>query len=92
MITSLNYEKDNLNLNASVQLSLKNSYISVGASHKFNENDIKLKAGLQYGYIGATLSYGIEKQITKYSRVDASIIINTMSGVLLNLGYLHKKH
>ena len=60
----------------------------IGASHRFNDNDIKLKTAIQYGYVGATLSYGIEKQITKYSRIDASIIVNSMSGVLLNLGYV----
>ena len=87
MTTSLIYEKDNLNLSASLQLSVKNTYISLSASHKFMDNDIKLKTSVQYGYIGATVSYGIEKQLTKFSRIDASIIVNSMSGVLLNLGF-----
>jgi DnaJ family protein C protein 11 len=85
MSTGLVYDKDGLNLNATVQLSVKNSFVSFSIGRMFNNDDIRLKSSIQYGYFGATFSYGIEKQVTKFSRVDASIMVNSMAGVILNL-------
>ncbi len=87
MSTALVYEKENLNVNIRFQLSIKNTYLSLNSSRSFKNNDIKLKSGVQYGFLGATLSYGIEKQVTKFSRVDASMIVNSLTGVTLNIEY-----
>jgi DnaJ family protein C protein 11 len=85
MATGLLYETDTLSVNGRFQLGVKSSFVSLTVARKFNDNDIKIKSSIQYGYFGATLSYGVEKQITKFSRVDVSIMINSMAGVVLNL-------
>jgi hypothetical protein len=85
MSTALSYEKENLNVNIRFQLSIKNTFLSLNLSRAFKNNDIKLKSSVQYGFLGATLSYGVEKQVTKFSRVDASMIVNSLTGVTLNL-------
>ncbi len=85
MSTGLVYQQDSLKINTMLQLSLKNSFASLSISRAFMNDNFKLKSSVRYGYTGVLFSYGIEKQLTQYSRVDASIIINSMSGVLLNL-------
>jgi hypothetical protein len=85
MSTAIIYEKDDLNLNCKLQLSPKNSYASLSIARSFLSNDIKLKSSVQYGLMGATLTYGVEKQVTKFSRVDASIMVNSLAGVVLSL-------
>lgn len=85
MATALVYEKDNWHLNARLQLSARNSFISLNMARVFTDYDLKLKSYVQYGFLGATFSYGVEKQVTKFSRLDASITINSMAGVILNL-------
>ena len=87
MSTGLIYEKDNLSINTRLELAAKNSFVSFSIGRAFMNNDIKLKSSIQYGYFGATLSYGIEKQVTKFSRVNTSIMINSMAGVILNLEF-----
>jgi len=85
MSTALIYEKDQLQANMRLQLSVKNTFISVAVNHKFMDNKLKLKSSLQYGYLGTTFMYGVEKQVTQFTRLDASMIINSVAGVVLNL-------
>lgn len=85
MSTALIYERENLNMNVRFQLSVKNTFLSLNLSRKFMDNDLKVKSSAQYGFMGMTFSYGIEKQITKFTRIDTSIIINSLAGVVLNL-------
>jgi hypothetical protein len=87
MSTALSYEKENFNLNVRFQLSVKNTFINFNVSKSFRNNDLKVKTNIQYGYLGASLTYGIEKQVTQFSRVDASIVIHNISGVSLNIEY-----
>ena len=86
LTTSLIYEKDNNYAYAKIRLSPVNSYVSVGYSRAFVDYDAKLKLSLQYGFLGGSLSYGLEKQVTKHSRLSAAIIVNSMAGVFLNIG------
>lgn len=85
MGTSLVYDKDHLNLNVRLELSLKNTHAAVHLSKGYFDNSLRVKTFVQYGYLGATLSYGIEKQLNKFTRIDSSIIVNTSAGVVLNL-------
>lgn len=85
MSTALIYEKDQLQANLRFQLSVKNTFISVAVNRKFMDDKLKLKSSLQFGYLGATFTYGVEKQVTQFTRLDASMIINSVAGVVLNL-------
>lgn len=83
--TAIIYQKENFSASVQVQLSLKNSFVSLGASRAFLDNNMKLKASTQIGYLGLVFSYGIEKQLTKFTHIDASMVISTLQGVVLNL-------
>jgi hypothetical protein len=85
MSTGLIYEKDELHANMLLQLSVKNTFVRVSVNRKFMDDKLKLKSSLQYGYLGTTFMYGIEKQVTQLTRLDASMIINSVAGVVLNL-------
>ena len=85
MSTALIYNKNNLDLIVRCQLSLKNSFVGINLNREFKELDFKLNTYLQYGYLGTTFTYGIEKQITKFSKLNASIMVNSMAGVILNV-------
>lgn len=85
MSTALIYEKDNLSANIRFQLSVKNSFVAAQIARKITDWDLKLKSSAQYGYMGITFSYGIEKQITQFSKIDASMVINTLAGVALHI-------
>ena len=64
MSTALIYNKNNYDLIVRCQLSLKNSFIGINLNREFKELDFKLNTYVQYGYMGATVTYGIEKKIT----------------------------
>jgi hypothetical protein len=83
--TALIYERENFNINIRFQMSIKNTFVSLAMSKKFTSNNIKLNSSIKYGYMGATLTYGVEKQVTQFSKVNAKMIINSFTGVLLNL-------
>ncbi|CAF0903194.1 unnamed protein product [Brachionus calyciflorus] len=85
MSTALVYEKENLSANVRFQLGLKNTFVAAQVARKFLDLDLKLKSSVQYGFLGFTFSYGIEKQITQFSKVDASMVINTLAGVALHI-------
>ena len=87
MSTSLVYQQESYRINLTLQLNVKNSFISCGFNKSLMNNSFKFKSAIQCGYTGTTFSYGIEKQLTEFSKVDASIIINSMTGVILNLEY-----
>ena len=87
MSTSLMYQQESYRINLTLQLNVKNSFISCGFNKSLMNNSFKFKSAIQYGYTGTTFSYGIEKQLTEFSKVDASIIVNSMTGVILNLEY-----
>ena len=79
------YNKNSFDFILRLQLSLKNTFIGININREFKELDFKLNTYFQVGYLGATFTYGIEKQITKFSRLNASIMVNSMAGVILNL-------
>jgi hypothetical protein len=83
--TALIYERENLSVNIRFQMSIKNTFISLAMNKKFANNNISLNSSLKYGYMGATLTYGIEKHVTQLSKVSANMIINSITGVFLNL-------
>lgn len=72
-------------MNIRFQMSVKNTFLAFNISRKFMDDSFKLKSSAQYGFMGLTFTYGIEKQITKFSKIDASMIVNSMAGVVLNL-------
>ena len=90
MTASLVYEKESVRANAHVMLSLKNTLVGVDVSRSFRDNDVRLKAAAQYGFLGLVVSYGVEKRLTQFSRIDATMIVSTLEGVVLHLEYVER--
>lgn len=85
MTSMLMYHKDSYYMDLTLNLSIKNLFLSYNLSKSFLNDSLKLKAMIRHGYTGTMISYAVEKQVTKFSRVDASIMINSAAGVFLNL-------
>ena len=85
LATSLIYTNYGVDLSLRLRLSLRNTFASININKEFSDYDLKLKTYFKYGFFGATFSYGIEKQLTKYSRIDASMMLNSLTGVILNI-------
>lgn len=85
MSTSLFYFWDTYHAELKLNLSVRNTYLSLDLSKSFWEDTLKLKGRFKYGYTGTTFAYAVEKQITRHTRVDTHIIISNVSGVALNL-------
>jgi len=85
MTSMLIYQKDAYYMDLTLNLSLKNLFLSYNLSRSFLNDTLKLKGMIRHGYTGTIISYAIEKQVTKFSRVDACIMVNSVAGVFLNL-------
>ena len=86
MQSSLIFNRANFSGALTLNLNVKNSYIMLSLARKFMEDTLKLSSSVQFGYLGAMFTYGIEKQVTQFSRVDATMIINDKLGIVLKLG------
>ena len=86
MNSSLFYNNGTFTGSLSVNLNIRNTYLMLSMSRKFMENKLKIHSSIRYGYLGAVFTYSIEKQVTSFSRVDATIILNNTAGVVLKLG------
>ena len=53
--------------------------------HKIPDHDLKLKALVKYGTMGAVLAYGAEKQITGNSALDFAVNVAFPQGVSVKI-------
>ncbi len=84
LATSLMYGRDSYYAEMKLNLSVRNTYLSLHLSKSFWEDSIKFKTQITHGYLGTTFSYAIEKQITRHTRVDSCIVLSSSAGVVLN--------
>lgn len=85
MSSSIFYQDESYLAELMLNLNLKNTYLSGSLSRSFFENSLKVKVNLVHGYMGTTFSYAVEKQVTTHTRIETCMVLNSMSGVSLNL-------
>lgn len=83
MTSTVVWDSSNGHFAGSLQLGLKNSFISLSYVHKFE--DSKLKGSLKLGTFGAAAEYGCEKKISQHSVLGASVSVGVPSGVMLKI-------
>ena len=79
--TNLVYDTERNHATFSVQLGIPTTFVSVNFIHKIPDHDLKLKALVKYGTMGAVLAYGAEKQITANSALDFAVNVAFPQGV-----------
>lgn len=85
MATTLVYEKNDYHVSLRFQLSPSNPFVALMMEKSFAAYEFRLKSHINLGYMGLSLTYGVEKQVTKFSKVTASIVLNSQAGVFLNI-------
>lgn len=68
-----------------VQFGLPHSFVSLSLVKKLFENEIKIKVAIKAGTFGGIFEYGIDKKVSKHSRVAASVAIGMPTGVKLKV-------
>lgn len=85
-IIERNTEKYYVNLTFS--LGLPHSYVSCNYIRRLIEHETKLKLSGRVGTFGFMGEYGIEKKVSKYSSLHASVMIGVPSGVALKIRFI----
>ncbi|XP_053379119.1 dnaJ homolog subfamily C member 11-like [Mercenaria mercenaria] len=83
--TLLVYHSETQQILFQITLSIRNSYIFTSYTRKFKEHDVSTTVSLKAGTFGAVLEYGIEKKITSFSNLGASMSIGYPTGVALRI-------
>ena len=83
--TNLVYDTERNHITCSAQLGIPTSFISLNLVHKIPDHDLKLKALVKYGTMGAVLAYGAEKQITGNSALDFAVNVAFPQGVSVKI-------
>ncbi|KAK2157929.1 hypothetical protein LSH36_181g03013 [Paralvinella palmiformis] len=85
MTSMIIYDTDKRHIVAAVQIGLPNTLAMISYTHKFLDDDMKLKGSLRVGTFGVVAEYGCEKQVTKFSTLGATVSIGIPIGVILKL-------
>lgn len=81
-----NNEKNYVNMTFS--LGLPHSFISCNYIRRFIEHETKMKLSGKVGTFGFMAEYGIEKKVSKYSSLHASVQLGVPSGVVLKIRFM----
>lgn len=85
-IIERNTEKNYVNLTFS--LGLPHSYMSCNYIRRLTEQEMKLKLSGKVGTFGFMAEYGVEKKVSKYSSLHASVMFGVPSGVALKIRFI----
>lgn len=80
-----NNEKNYVNLTFS--LGLPHCFLACNYIRRVTEHEMKLKLSGRIGTFGYLTEYGVEKKVSKYSSVHASVQLGVPSGVVLKIRF-----
>lgn len=85
-ILERNTEKNYVNLTFS--LGLPHSFVSCNYIRRLAEQEMKLKLAGKVGTFGFMAEYGVEKKVSKYSSLHASVMFGIPNGVTLKVRFI----
>lgn len=85
-IVERNTEKNYVNLTFS--LGLPHSFVSCNYIRRLTEHEMKLKLSGKVGTFGFMAEYGVEKKVSKYSSLHASVMFGVPNGVALKIRFM----
>lgn len=85
-IIERNTEKNYMNLTFS--LGLPHCFVACNYIRRLTEREMKLKLAGRVGTFGFMAEYGIEKKVSKYSSLHASVMFGVPSGVALKIRFI----
>lgn len=81
-----NNEKNYVNLTFS--LGLPHSFVACNYIRRITQHEMKVKLSGKIGTFGYMTEYGVEKKVSKYSSVHASVQLGVPSGVALKIRFI----
>ncbi|XP_034477415.1 dnaJ homolog subfamily C member 11 [Drosophila innubila] len=85
MTTQVDHSNDQHAISTSFVLGTPHIYFSMSYTRKMLDNEMKLKLAAKVGTFGFLGEYGVEKKVSKYSSLIATVSIGVPSGVILKL-------
>ncbi|XP_034110147.1 dnaJ homolog subfamily C member 11 isoform X1 [Drosophila sulfurigaster albostrigata] len=85
MTTQIDHSTDQHAISTSFVLGTPHIYFTMSYTRKMLENEMKLKLSAKVGTFGFMGEYGVEKKVSKYSSLVATVSIGVPSGVILKL-------
>lgn len=85
-IIERNSEKNYVNLTFS--LGLPHSFVACNYIRRLVEHEMKLKLAGKVGTFGFMVEYGVEKKVSKYSSLHASVMFGVPNGVALKVRFI----
>ncbi|XP_064543623.1 dnaJ homolog subfamily C member 11 [Drosophila montana] len=85
MSTQIDHSNDQHAISTSFVIGTPHVYFGVSYTRKMLENELKLKLATKVGTFGFVGEYGVEKKVSKYSSVIATVSVGVPSGVILKL-------
>ncbi|XP_029651609.1 dnaJ homolog subfamily C member 11-like [Octopus sinensis] len=68
-----------------VQIGIPNSFVSLSYTHKFQDDDARVRGAVRVGVFSTILECGVEKKITEYSTLGATMLVGVPTGVTLRI-------
>ncbi|GAB1602234.1 dnaJ homolog subfamily C member 11-like isoform X1 [Argonauta hians] len=68
-----------------VQIGIPNSFVSLSYTHKFQDDDARVRGAVRVGVFSTIVECGVEKKITEYSTLGATMLVGVPTGVTLRV-------
>ncbi|KAK3594962.1 hypothetical protein CHS0354_019884 [Potamilus streckersoni] len=85
LATSVIYDTQKHHALFSIQLGILSSFVIGSYTRKFQEIEGKARVAIKAGTFGIIFEYGVEKRITKFSTLGATVILGIPTGVMLKI-------
>lgn len=89
MSTSYVWSSQKVHTSSAIQIGCPHSFVSFNIMYKMPEREINFRLLLKYGTFGILSEYGVEKQVSKFSRVSAAVLVGVPLGVMLKLKWTY---
>ncbi|CAG0891239.1 unnamed protein product [Cyprideis torosa] len=83
--TSLIRDTERYHLVVACRAGLPDSTVSCNLSWKFPQSDARLRGGLKLGLAGGSIEYGVEKKVSSFSWLSATMHVGYVDGVALRV-------
>ncbi|XP_059141903.1 dnaJ homolog subfamily C member 11-like [Physella acuta] len=88
LTTNISYSNEQHNVSTTIQLGIRNSYLSIAYGRTFLEQDAKIRGAVRVGTLGSMVECSVEKKISDFSHIGGTLLVGLPHGVHLKLKLL----
>ncbi|CAL1531044.1 unnamed protein product [Lymnaea stagnalis] len=86
--TNIIYSNEQNNLSSTLQLGVRNSFLSIAYTRTQLEQNAKYRGAFRFGTLGGMLEIAMEKKISDFSHIGGTLLVGLPHGVHLKLKLL----